>query len=282
MGTFNDKVVWITGASSGIGEALAKAFASEGAILVLSARRIEELERVKTTLKLNDKKVLILPLDLVDTSKVSSLAEKVVSHFGKIDMLVNNGGISQRALTLDTSMETERQIMEVNFFGTIAITKSVLPYMIKQKSGLIVVMSSISGKFGFFLRSTYSASKHALHGYFESLRMETYKDNVKVLLVCPGKIHTNISLNAFTGDGNKHNKMDESTENGISAEECARQILNGIRDNEDEIFIGGKELRAVWIKKYFPTVIAFANFLGLSCPLSKGEWSMSAVGGWQG
>jgi dehydrogenase/reductase SDR family protein 7B len=113
-------------------------------------------------------------------------------------------------------------------------------------------MSSISGKFGFFLRSAYSASKHALHGYFEALRMEVYNDNIKVTLVCPGKIHTNISVNAVKGDGRSHNKMDESTEKGMSADECARQTLNAIRKNKDEVFIGGKELRAVWLKKYFP------------------------------
>jgi len=252
MSAFTNKVVWITGASSGIGEALVKAFAKEGADLVLSARRTEELQRIQKDLKLSDARILILPLDLANTDHVNELTEKVISKFGHIDILINNGGISQRANALDTSSETERNIMEVNFFGTINLTKSVLPYFIKQQSGQIIAMSSISGKFGFYLRSTYSASKHALHGYFESLRQEVFNDNVKVLIVCPGKIKTNISINAMTGNGGKHNKMDHSTEQGISAEDCADEILKGIKNNKEEIFIGGKELRAVFLKKYFP------------------------------
>jgi dehydrogenase/reductase SDR family protein 7B len=146
--------------------------------------------------------------------------------------------------------------MEINFFGTVAITKSVLPYMLAQKSGHIVAMSSISGKFGFYFRSAYSASKHALHGFFESLRMEIYNDNVKVLIVCPGKIKTNISINAVTATGGTHNKMDESTDKGLSAEACAQEILNGIKKNKEELFIGGKELRAVWIKRLFPKLFS--------------------------
>lgn len=256
MGTFTNKVVWITGASSGIGEAVAAAFAAEGAKLVLSARRKEELERVKNTLQLDDDHAFILPLDLADTSKAAELATLVIARFGRIDILVNNGGISQRALTKDTTLETDRRIMEVNFFGTVALTKSVLPYMLKQQSGHIVAMSSIAGKFGFYFRSAYSASKHALHGFFESLRMEIYKDHVNVLIVCPGKIKTNISLNAVTGDGAKHNKMDLSTDQGLPAAECAAQILEAIVNKKEEVFIGGKELRAVWIKRLFPKLFS--------------------------
>lgn len=256
MSTSKNKVVWITGASSGIGEALAKAFASEGAKLILSARRVEELHRVKESLNLPDEDVLILPLDLSETSKTNELAQKVISTFGKIDLLINNGGISQRSLATDTPIEIDRKIMEINFFGTIALTKSVLPYMLKQKNGHIIVISSIAGKFGFYFRSAYSASKHALHGFFESLRMELYNENVKVLIVCPGKIKTDISINAVTGNGGKHNKMDESQAKGISAEECARQILNGIKNNKEELFIGGKELKAIWVKRFFPKLFS--------------------------
>lgn len=252
MSIFQDKVVWITGASSGIGEALAKRFAVSGAKLVLSARRITELERVKESVQLPEDRILILPLDLSETSHIHVLTQQVLKKFGRIDILVNNGGISQRALTKDSPLELDRQIMEVNFFGTIAITKSVLPYFLKQQSGQIIVISSISGKFGFYFRSAYSASKHALHGFFESLRMEVDKDNIKVLMVCPGKIRTNISVNALTASGEKHNKMDPSTEEGLSAEHCAVKILQGVEKEKEELFIGGKELRAVWIKRFFP------------------------------
>jgi short-subunit dehydrogenase len=263
MSTFQNKVIWITGASSGIGEALAKAFAAEGAKLILSARRNEELQRVKSALKLSDADVLILPFDLADTSKINELTEQVIARFGHIDILVNNGGISQRSLTKDTPLEIDRKIMEINFFGTIALTKSVLPHMLQQKNGHIIAMSSIAGKFGFFFRSAYSASKHALHGYFESLRMEIYKDNVNVLIICPGKIYTDISINAITETGGKHNKMDESQAKGISADVCAERILKGIKNNKKELFIGGKnfliggkELRAVWLKRFFPDLFS--------------------------
>ncbi|MFY9310484.1 MAG: SDR family oxidoreductase [Bacteroidia bacterium] len=256
MNSFQNKVVWITGASSGIGEALAKALAGEGAKLVLSSRRKDELERVQKSLKTAESNVFILPLDLADSSQTDELAQKVVAKFGQIDILINNGGISQRSLAKDTSLAIDRKVMEVNFFGTVALTKSVLPYMLKQQSGHIVVISSVVGKFGFYLRSAYSASKHALEGFFESLRIETHKDNLKVLIVCPGKIHTNISVNAVTGDGGAHNKMDESTEKGLSAEECARQILNGIKKNKEELLIGGAEVRAVYMKRFFPRLFS--------------------------
>jgi short-subunit dehydrogenase len=169
---------------------------------------------------------------------------------------VNNGGISQRSLCNETPLEIDRKIMEINFFGTIALTKSVLPYLLKQKSGHIVTISSIAGKFGFYYRSAYAASKHALHGFFESLRMEIYKENVNVLLVCPGKIKTNISLNAITESGSNFNKMDDSTAKGLTAEACAQQILKGIEKNQVEIFIGGKELKAIWVKRFFPTLFS--------------------------
>lgn len=256
MNSNKNKVVWITGASSGIGEALAYAFANEGAKLVLSARRNEELLRVKNTLNINDADILILPLDLSDTSKTEELTQQVISKFGRIDILINNGGISQRSLTKETPLEIDRKLMEVNFFGTIALTKSVLPYMLKQQSGQIIAMSSIAGKFGFFFRSAYSASKHALHGFFESLRMEIQDDNVRVLIVCPGKVQTNISVNAITSDGGKHNKMDESQKNGVSADFCAKEILKGIKKNKEELYIGGKELRAVWVKRIFPKLFS--------------------------
>lgn len=253
MGKFVGKVVWITGASSGIGEALAHSFCKEGAHLVLSARRQTELERVKNQLLLSEnQRVFILPMDLSDTSASKKLTEVVMNEFGQVDILVNNAGLSQRSYTIETPLEIDRKIMEVNFFGTVALTKAVLPFMVQRKSGLIIVISSISGKFGFYLRSAYSASKHALHGFFESLRMELYKENVKVMIVCPGKISTSLSLYALTADGEVHNKMDDAIAAGIPAEQCADSIMKGVIRGEEEIFVGGKEIRAVWIKRLFP------------------------------
>lgn len=253
MGKFAGKVVWVTGASSGIGEALAKSFWKEGAHLVLSARRLTELERVKSRLNQSgNQRVFILPMDLSDTLASKQLTDDVIREFGQIDVLVNNAGLSQRSYTIDTPLEIDRKIMEVNFFGTVALTKAVLPFMVHRKMGLIIVISSISGKFGFYLRSAYAASKHALHGFFESLRMEVYKDNVQVMIVCPGKISTALSLSALTADGQVHNKMDNAISAGMPAEQCAERILKGAIRGEEEINVGGKEIRAVWIKRFFP------------------------------
>jgi dehydrogenase/reductase SDR family member 7B len=252
MSIFTNKIVWITGASSGIGEALVYAFAREGAKIVLSARRKEELERVRKEAKLTEENSFIIPLDLSNTIAVDDLTKQVIAKFNRIDILINNGGISQRATAAETSIEIDRQIMEVNFFGQIALTKSVLPYMLSQKSGQVVVMSSIAGKFGFYLRSAYSASKHALQGFFESFRLETESQGIRTLIVAPGKIKTSISLNAVKGDGSSHNSMDKATEDGMPADECAQIILNAIRDNKEEILIGGKEIKAVWLKRIFP------------------------------
>jgi short-subunit dehydrogenase len=252
MKSFNNKVVWITGASSGIGEALACAFAAQGAQLILSSRRKEELERVKALSGLADQDCLILPLDLSDTLEMGHLTGQVIARFGKIDILVNNGGISQRSYAENTPLEIDRKIMEINYFAAVALTKSVLPFMIKNKSGHIVVMSSISGKFGFFLRSAYSASKHALHGFFESLRLEVNPYNISISLICPGKIKTAIAINAINEKGERNNRDDESSFTGMSASDCAKQILRAIQKKKVETFIGGKELKAIRIKRLFP------------------------------
>ncbi len=250
--TFKNKIVWITGASSGIGEALVKAFAAQGAKLILSSRRKEELERVKLDCKLTNENCLILPLDLSNTSEIDSLTKIVIEKFGRIDVLVNNGGISQRSLAIETPIEIDRKIMEVNFFGQVAITKSVLPFMLKQKAGQIIVISSVSGKFGFWLRTAYSSSKHALHGFFESLRLETEADGIKILIAVPGKIQSNISIHALRKDGTKHNVMDKSQEAGMPADKCAEIILEALKKNKEEILIGGREIKAVWLKRHFP------------------------------
>lgn len=252
MKEFKDKVIWITGASSGIGEALALEFAKHEARLILSARRGDELKRVAALTKLPELDLMILPFDLSDTKNASGLAAQVMNKFGRIDILINNGGYSQRSEAIETSIDIDRQLMEVNYFSYVALTKSVLPYMKRQKSGHIIAVSSIAGKFGFYLRSSYSAAKHALHGFFDSLRLETEKQGIKTLIVCPGKIKTNVSYNAVTANGTSHNKMDESHEEAMSAEECAKQIISGILKNKEEIYIGGKEILMVKIKRFFP------------------------------
>jgi short-subunit dehydrogenase len=256
MSAFKDKVIWITGASSGIGEALALQLAKKEARLILSARREDELKRVGALTKLPELDLMILPFDLSDTKNASGLTAQVMNKFGRIDILINNGGYSQRSEAIETSLEIDRQLMEVNYFSYVALTKAVLPYMKRQKSGYIIAVSSIAGKFGFYLRSSYSAAKHALHGFYESLRLETETLGIKTIIVCPGKIKTNVSFNAVTATGASHNKMDESHEDAISAEACADQIIAGILNNKEEIFIGGKEILLVKIKRLFPKLFS--------------------------
>jgi short-subunit dehydrogenase len=253
MEKWNGKVVWITGASAGIGEALARAFWQRGASLVLSARRPQELDRVRHELgSRQGQSVMILPMDISDTRAAPAWVQQVADTFGRVDVLVNNAGVSQRSYATDTPLDVDRRIMEINYFGTVALTKAVLPMMLEAKRGQIIVISSISGKFGFYLRSAYSASKHALHGFFESLRMELWKQGLQVMIVCPGKIRTNISLNALTGDGSAHGVMDPGQAVGKSPEALADRIMKGLERGEEEVFFGGGEMKAIWIKRFFP------------------------------
>ena len=253
----NGKVVWLTGASSGIGEALAYALAKQHVKLVVSARRLDELQRVAENTKLPASDYLLLPLDLADQNNFEAKKNEVLQKFGRIDVLINNGGVSQRSLAKDTTLEVDRRLMEVNYFGTIALTKVVMPEMIKQKDGLIVTITSAVGKFGSPWRSGYSASKHALHGFFDSLRAELFNDNVKVLLICPGFIQTNVSVNALTGSGAKLGSMDEATAKGLTAEECATRIVAAIKNEKEEVVIGGfKENLGIWVKRFFPSLFS--------------------------
>jgi len=250
---FSEKVIWITGASSGIGRETAIQLAKSGAKLILSARNEHELIKLKGQLHTPDNH-LVVSLDLEHSENFNDLAKKVIEHFGRIDILVNNGGISQRATVAETTMEVNRKIMEINYFGNIALTKAVLPYMQQQNGGQLLVISSISGKFGFFLRSAYSASKHALHGFYDSLALEEEHNGIKVTIVCPGKINTPISTNAISGTGEKHGVMDHNQATGMSVEECVRQMLMGLEKQKRELLIGNKEILAVTIKRFLPSL----------------------------
>ena len=252
---FKEKVVWITGASSGIGEALAEEFAKLGARLILSSRRQAELERVKTKLKMSDEDCLVLPLDLEQYHEMENKVEKALNHFDRIDYLVNNGGISQRSLIMDTKMEVYERLMDIDFLGTVALSKAVLPVFIRQKSGHYTVVTSLMGKFASPLRAGYCGAKHALHGFFDALRLEHEDDNVGVTLVCPGFIRTDISRNALTGSGAAQQTMDQAQENGMSANECAQRIIKGIKRGDFETYIGGKERLAVYLKRWFPRIL---------------------------
>ncbi len=252
---FKGKVIWITGASSGIGEALVFELAKNEAKIILSARNEKTLQTVAEKANLSKENYLLIPFNLADTSQAESYVQQIIQKFNRIDILINNGGMSQRAKAIETSQTIERNIFEINYFSQVALAKAVLPVMIKQQGGQITVVSSIAGKFGFYLRSSYSAAKHALHGYFESLRLEIEKNNINVLMVCPGKIQTNISNNAILANGSKHAKMDESHVNAMTAEECANKILLAIKNNKQEIFVGRKEIAIVYLKRFFPKLL---------------------------
>ncbi|HEX8514857.1 MAG TPA: SDR family oxidoreductase [Bacteroidia bacterium] len=249
-----NKVIWITGASSGIGEALAYASIHQGASIVISARREQELQRVAKACNTDDTKILVLPLDLENTVDIEAKVALVIQKFGRIDVLINNSGMGHRTKAVNTPTEIDRKVMEVNFFGTINLTKAVARKMQAQKSGKIVVISSIMGKYGLPLYSTYSASKFALYGYFESLRQELFKDNVKVLIVSPGFINTDVSTKLLMENGKEYGIKSESQNKGMSAADCAKGIIKAIKGNYDHKFVGGYEIFSVYVKQYFPRI----------------------------
>ena len=253
---YKDKVVWITGASSGIGEALALELAQAGARLVLSARRTEELERVRKSTQLPFERVLILPLDVTRFDLAVGKAAEIIAHFGQLDVMVHNAGVSQRSFVRDTELSVYQRIMEVDFFSTVALTKAVLPHMSRQKSGQFIVISSVAGKVGTPMRSGYNAAKHALHGFYDSLRAEVYEDNIRVTVACPGYIKTNVSVNALDSQGGKYGQMDANQEKGMSARECARKILRAAAQDRKEVFIGGvTERAALFLRRFWPAFL---------------------------
>ncbi|HZE81675.1 MAG TPA: SDR family oxidoreductase [Candidatus Polarisedimenticolia bacterium] len=253
---FQGRRVWITGASSGIGEALALAFHQAGAKLILSARREDELKRVQSACG-GEPETLILPMDVTNAAELPEKTRLALSLFGGIDILVLNAGITQRSRTRETDESVYRRLMEVNFFAPEAMARALLPSMLAQKRGHIVVISSVAGKFGVPMRSGYSATKFALHGFFEALRAEEERNGVHVTMVCPGYIQTDISFSALRGDGRKHAKMDSELAHGMPADECARQILQGIGRKKKEIVVAGvREKSLVYVKRFFPTLLA--------------------------
>jgi dehydrogenase/reductase SDR family member 7B len=253
---FNNKVIWITGASSGIGEALAYAFSAGGAKLILSSRRHEELERVKQACK-TPEQIHILPLDLSDIPSLEGKVAEAIACFRQIDIMVHNGGISQRSLVIETNLEIHRRVMELDYFSYIVLTKALLPHFAERKKGHFVVMSSLMGKIGTPMRSAYAAAKHALHGFFDCLRAEVSAENIKVTILTPGYIRTNISLHALNKDGKGLGVQSENTANGLAPERAAVQILNAIAKGSFESYIGkfGGEKIALWLNRFAPGMV---------------------------
>jgi dehydrogenase/reductase SDR family protein 7B len=255
-----DKIIWITGASSGIGEEMAYQLSEKGAKLILSSRRTEELERVKKACKgkyADDIKIITLDLSYADS--LAQKADEALSIYGYIDILINNGGISQRATVLDTNMEVYRKIMEVDFFAPIQLSKLVLPSMIKRNFGQHVVITSATGLISTPLRSAYAAAKHALHGFYDALHAEVYDENIQVTLICPGFINTNVSFNALTGSGEAQGKHDKEIRKGLSPQKAVNKIVKAIELRKEEVYFGGmKEMTAIRLKRFFPSIFAKA------------------------
>ena len=252
---FKGKKIWITGASSGIGEALCYELSELQAYLIISSRREKELLRVKNNCK-NPDKVKIVPLDLEEYQKISEIVEPILKEIGNIDILINNGGMSQRALVLEEDLKVVEKMMNINFFGAVALTKVILPGMVAQKSGHIVCMSSLAGKFAIPLRSGYAAAKHALHGFFETLRAENYDNGIRVMMVCPGYVNTNVAINALDSKAEKRGVNDEGQQKGLDPKVMAKKIIKGIEKEKLEITAGGGETNGIWVSRFFPNLFA--------------------------
>lgn len=249
--------VWITGASSGIGAACARAYASEGARLVLTSSSAERLEDVAAQCRdVGAADVIVLPYDFCSPDGIAELAQKAWEVSGGIDLVMLNAGISQRTNVEDTSMDMVRKIMEINYFSPIALAKALLPQMIARGGGKIAVTTSIAGRFGFPLRCAYSSSKFALYGFFETLQAEYHDAGIGVTIVCPGRVCTNISRYALDKGGVPHGEMDPGQAGGMTAEEAAKVILRAVRKGKREVLVGRKELLMVYIKRFFPGLCA--------------------------
>ena len=228
MGRWDNEIVWVTGASSGIGQACAEAWAQKGATVVLSARKKDTLEKVAAPLRDQGANVHVVTLDLAETDQLAGIAHQVETTIGPVDVMVHCGGISQRSKAIDTALEVDRRVMEIDYFGTLALTKALLPGMVQRQKGHFVVVTSLMGLFSSPLRSGYCGAKHALHGFFEALRAEHHDDGLNITMVCPGFIRTNISLNAVVGDGSKQGSMDAKTGAGMTAMQCAESMVRAV------------------------------------------------------
>lgn len=246
--------VLITGASSGIGEALALHYAKKRAILLITSRKISSLQAVKEQcLSLGAKAVYCISLNLEDKKSIENCAKEVLD-LGCPDVLINNAGISQRAQTLETDISVYEKLMQVDFLGPIYLTKLLLPAMLKKGVCQIGVISSLVGKFGTPYRSGYAAAKHALHGFFESLRAETDPNQLSITLVCPGFIKTQVSVNSLTGNGQALNVMDNAQANGMLPSVLAKKVAHAIAHKKPEVLIGGKERFGVYVFRYWPNL----------------------------
>ena len=247
------RTVWISGATSGIGKAVAEACHKRGDRLILSARKSGDLDRLRVALGATD--ALLAPFDLGQTDGLSDMVSRIWKEADGIDVVVHSGGISQRSRLIDTDPAVDRRMMEVNYFGTLAFTRALLPHMIAAGGGHFAVVTSLMGLFSAPMRSGYAGAKHAMHGWFEALRAEHHGDGIRVTMVSPGFVRTAISLNALTADGSPQGTMDDATDQGISAERCAATILRGIDRNKALVTPGKKEVLGYWLSRFAPGIL---------------------------
>lgn len=249
------KVVWITGASSGIGKTMAAECAAQGAQLILTARRVDELESVRLSLT-NPEHHVVIAADLTNENQVRHAYEQVLQRKGRIDWLINNAGLSQRALISETSMQTERAIMEVDYFSQVFLTKTVLPTFLAQKSGRIAFVSSVAGLLGTQYRASYSAAKAAIHMWANSLRAEVAQDGIEVSVIFPGFVKTNVSINALNGEGKAQGYDNEATANGLEADDFAKITIKALQQGQEYIVVGGrKEKLGVVVSRLSPKTL---------------------------
>ena len=254
MGKINTKTVWITGASSGIGEAIVYALDKKKCQLIISSRKEAELNRVKANCT-HEENIKIIPLDLANLFDMEVIAKKASAAFGPIDILINNAGISQRSEIIDTDIKVYKKLMDINYLGTIALTKAVLPYFVRRKKGQFVTVTSLMGKFAGPQRSGYCGAKHALHGFFDVLRLEHEKDGIEVTMICPGYVQTNIDKNALTADGSPQERHDIENQNGLPVAIFVEKMIKAIERKKFEAYMGKKEVAGIYLKRFFPKLL---------------------------
>lgn len=258
--SFKDKSIWITGASSGIGKSLFLELAKKEpqAYFVLSARREQLLNELIIQSQLPSHRCLILPYDAqtLTDEQANEMVSKIISRFKAIHYIFHNAGVSTRYYIKDSfKTDVDKRVMQINFFSAITLTKAALPQMIKQNQGHLIVITSIFGKLGWPERSAYAASKHALHGYFDSLRTEFVSNNIKVTLVVPGAVNTELAQHAVRASGETYNKADPTLRSGMSAEVCAQKIIAAALKQRNEVCFGGKEVLLVYLKRISPNFL---------------------------
>jgi dehydrogenase/reductase SDR family protein 7B len=255
MRDFAGKLIWITGASSGIGEALAYELAEQGAHLILSARREERLTAVRARCT-HPERHHVLAFDVADTSAHAALVERVIQEHGRIDMLINNAGVSQRALAKETALDVDRRLFEVDYFGAVSLIKQVLPHMLARRAGSIVAVSSLAGLVATPYRSSYAAAKAALLAFHDALRAETYDAGIEVSVLCPGFVATEIAQSALVGDGSASAGRHPLHAGALSAESFARQAVARLRAGDRLIVVAGKEKALWWLARVSPGLAA--------------------------